>query len=236
MTPPIVIIIQDHDRFFVQGLKHILQMHFWEQGRTVNFAPITDGKTADLIIRSESTSWPIQMGGLWRFLYRNFPRVLIIRDRVSRERRPLPCCQNKLSVIRRHERPNVVIQRVAHLLDVRHSANLSCTCCTRILTPRQREVLQAISAELSPQQVASKLAIHVKTVSTHKTVAMRKLGFRHNHELYHWLRCGGLEFEIGRLPAVAYTAPDNRENRQEKHMGSFFDVVNLHYAHTDLIE
>lgn len=236
MTPSIVIVIQDRDQFLVQGLKHILQMHFGEQGRTVNFASLSGGETADLIIHDERTSWPIPTGYLWRFLHRDFPRVLTIRDRASRERKPLPCCQNKLSIITRDEHPNVVIQRVVHLLDVRSSVNLSCTCCTRVLSPREREVLQAISAELSPQQIASKLAIHVKTVSTHKTVAMRKLGFRHNHELYHWLRCGGLEFESGKVPATPYDMPNNRENRQENPVGSFFDAVNLLYTYADLIE
>lgn len=39
------------------------------------------------------------------------------------------------------------------------------------LTERQQEVLRAFAAGLSPQQVAEKLHISIKTVDTHKTVS-----------------------------------------------------------------
>jgi DNA-binding CsgD family transcriptional regulator len=60
------------------------------------------------------------------------------------------------------------------------------------LTPRERDVLQGISQELRPDEIASKLSLNVKTVSTHKLTAMRKLGFKRNGELYYWLLQGGL--------------------------------------------
>jgi CRISPR-associated protein Csx14 len=40
------------------------------------------------------------------------------------------------------------------------------------LTPRQKEVLEAFAAGLSPQEVADKLFISVKTVNSHKTVIL----------------------------------------------------------------
>ncbi|WP_261161540.1 LuxR C-terminal-related transcriptional regulator [Serratia fonticola] len=49
-----------------------------------------------------------------------------------------------------------------------------------------------MSEELTPDEIASKLSLNVKTVSTHKLTAMRKLGFKRNGELYYWLRQGGL--------------------------------------------
>lgn len=38
--------------------------------------------------------------------------------------------------------------------------------------------------------IAQSLGIGVKTVSSHKTRVMRKMGFERNNELYSWLRNG----------------------------------------------
>lgn len=63
------------------------------------------------------------------------------------------------------------------------------------LSPREREVLYLMSWETSPNQLGRILKLSPKTVSAHKRGAMRKLGFRRSHELYSWLRQGGLERE-----------------------------------------
>lgn len=64
------------------------------------------------------------------------------------------------------------------------AANTVSVCWHLHLTPRERDVLQGISQELTPEEIASKLSLNVKTVSTHKLTAMRKLGFKRNGELY----------------------------------------------------
>jgi DNA-binding NarL/FixJ family response regulator len=47
------------------------------------------------------------------------------------------------------------------------------------LTPRQREVLRLIAEGLGSRQIAQSLGIHVKTVDTHRTELMKRLGI-HN--------------------------------------------------------
>ena len=44
------------------------------------------------------------------------------------------------------------------------------------LTPRQREILQLIAEGLTTKAIASRLAISVKTVETHRTHFMDRLG------------------------------------------------------------
>lgn len=61
------------------------------------------------------------------------------------------------------------------------------------LTPRQSDVLQAFAAGLSPQEVADRLVITVKTVDAHKTVILDECrnawDLPHNEWLtYHFLR------------------------------------------------
>jgi DNA-binding NarL/FixJ family response regulator len=45
-----------------------------------------------------------------------------------------------------------------------------------VLTPRQREVLQLVAEGLSTKQIAGRLGLGVKTVETHRTELMERLG------------------------------------------------------------
>jgi DNA-binding NarL/FixJ family response regulator len=47
-----------------------------------------------------------------------------------------------------------------------------------VLTPRQREVLQLIAEGLSSKEIASRIGVSVKTVDTHRTELMERLGIR----------------------------------------------------------
>jgi DNA-binding NarL/FixJ family response regulator len=46
----------------------------------------------------------------------------------------------------------------------------------QVLTPRQREVLQLIAEGLSTKEIAARLDLGVKTIETHRTQLMEKLG------------------------------------------------------------
>jgi DNA-binding NarL/FixJ family response regulator len=45
-----------------------------------------------------------------------------------------------------------------------------------VLTPRQREVLQLIAEGLSTKEIAWRLGVSLKTVETHRTELMERLG------------------------------------------------------------
>lgn len=47
-----------------------------------------------------------------------------------------------------------------------------------LLTPRQREILQLIAEGHSTKQIASRLSLSVKTVESHRTLLMERLGIR----------------------------------------------------------
>ncbi len=61
-----------------------------------------------------------------------------------------------------------------------------------ILTTREREVLQRIAEGLSAKEVATALSISTKTVETHRTSVMRKLGLRKATELVRYAVRHGL--------------------------------------------
>ncbi|UBI66919.1 LuxR C-terminal-related transcriptional regulator [Serratia sp. HRI] len=61
------------------------------------------------------------------------------------------------------------------------------------MTRHEQDVMRYLACELPQATIARNLHLSVKTVSNHKQAAMRKLGFKRNAGLYHWLRMGGLK-------------------------------------------
>ena len=65
-----------------------------------------------------------------------------------------------------------------------------------LLTPREREVLQLLAEGLSNQEIAEQLSISVKTVETHRSNMMNKLGVSNKTELVKYaLRKGWASLE-----------------------------------------
>lgn len=62
-----------------------------------------------------------------------------------------------------------------------------CISSSSMLSPRQQDVVVCIKRGMALEEIARELNISIKTVSSHKTAIMRKMGFKRNHELYRWL-------------------------------------------------
>ncbi|WP_261237480.1 response regulator transcription factor [Serratia marcescens] len=60
------------------------------------------------------------------------------------------------------------------------------------LTQREHEVLCHLKQGKTHAGAANCLGIKVKTISSHKRAAMKKLNFRRTNELFHWMLQGGL--------------------------------------------
>ncbi len=60
------------------------------------------------------------------------------------------------------------------------------------LTPREHEVLFHLKQGKTPAGAAISMGVKVKTISSHKRAAMKKLNFRRTNELFHWMLQGGL--------------------------------------------
>ena len=60
------------------------------------------------------------------------------------------------------------------------------------LTPREREVVRLVAEGLSSRQVAERLGISVKTVETHRSNILRRLGVESVGELVRWAVRAGL--------------------------------------------
>lgn len=106
----------------------------------------------------------------------------------------LPVCFSESGKICRRIGIESLLVEVERVMTSPRSENLlrNCPRCSLTLSVRERQILQAITCELVPEQIAKVLKLSIKTISSHKRRAMEKLGFTHSNELYYWLRRGGL--------------------------------------------
>jgi len=95
-----------------------------------------------------------------------------------------------------------ISSQIAHIImkDYARVLKNSGMSSTEVLTPREREVLQLIAEGLSSDQIASRLFLSIKTVSTHRRKIMEKLKFDNLAELIKFaLREGMTSLDI-RIP------------------------------------
>ncbi|MBU5412420.1 response regulator transcription factor [Serratia ureilytica] len=196
MKKVIRVCIQDTNRFFALGIQHILLSHFQLQGLGVCFVSEKESVGADLVFCSVPTKgWPLQL-----CLHSESEKTVFIAIRATKSEKVTKCFRERGSLWRRAH-PGALLTLVKEGMNVQENpvASECCPCCmSQALTKREREVMHCMSWELTPKTLQQYLNISPKTVSAHKRAVMRKLGFRRNSELYHWLRLGGLN-QIMRL-------------------------------------
>ncbi|MGQ6547468.1 response regulator transcription factor [Serratia sp. IR-2025] len=175
MNSRIVIALWGKNFYFLQGIRHLFERYFYTLGVSPQFISsecgrILDLYVADLIVKS-NVSW--RGDGYQRY-------QIFIRKNIE----GVTYQQGEIGL---NDKPEAVMQLLDRLFDVQLNNNATCVPDYEKITRREREVLQAIAAGLSPTQIARKLQISTKTVSAHKQASMRKLGFQRSHDLYHWL-------------------------------------------------
>lgn len=184
MKSHVTVAIIDNNRYFAQGLRYLLTRYMASRGKSVSFLPPTHRALADLVFQADNVHFP-----MYYHPFDNNGRQRVIRIRECRE----ATAPRAEGVISRRDPTQALQQQLESqpaVLSHRPRRN-----GPMVLTNRERQVLMAIKHAMIPVQIARYLNLSVKTVSTHKLAAMRKLGFRRNAELYQWLRQGGLDLK-----------------------------------------
>lgn len=104
---------------------------------------------------------------------------------------------NKSNILYRHQSVSLILQLMENALISLQKAPVKSPQTAAILphaslTQRECEVLHQLKQGKAPACVATSLGIKVKTISSHKRAAMRKLNFKRSSELLHWMIQGGL--------------------------------------------
>ncbi|VEA61134.1 Spore germination protein gerE [Serratia plymuthica] len=193
MKKVITVCILDANRFFALGIQQILLLYFQRQGQGVCFVGENEAACADLVFWSVRKAWPLQL------CQHCVPERAVVPVYIAVRAMPpgkTSRCLREQGSLWRRARPQTLLSLVEEGLKAQGNPVLPalCPCCmSRSLTEREREVMSCMSREMGLKDLPRHLNISHKTVSSHKRSVMRKLGFRRNAELYHWLRLGGLD-------------------------------------------
>lgn len=176
MKTSIAIALHDTNIFFLQGMRHILDDYFLAKGMSVRFTPANSGHRANLIVNS-AFPW----GGEKKTI-----KITVIHEHFWGD------CIYLQGMINRNEKPAAIVSLLDKLLTPAgiHTKRGETTLIR--FTSREQEVLLKISAQLPLSQIARKMQLSVKTVSSHKHSAMRKLKLTSNQELYDWMLQSGM--------------------------------------------
>jgi DNA-binding CsgD family transcriptional regulator len=196
MKSHISVAIQDSNRFFALGIQHILQLYFQAKGCTWSLVPAVSEITIDLMVLAKPADWAKQPCRLWERQGSRLLGTIVVQENIIDCTKSTKPYEKELNILGRREKPDALMCLLEEMygqacLQPWASEKLSTDRYLQ-LTPRERQVLQGICRELTPNQIAKRLSLSVKTVSTHKLTAMRKLGFKRSSELYYWLLQGGL--------------------------------------------
>lgn len=201
MKNKISISLNDHDSYFLAGLRYALIEYFADLRTQVDFFSGYSSDKPDIIFQ-----------GLYRGeksdICLHFPAdapqplYFVIRDKTDRHFTTPIRCIAKSSTLYRSQSINDMLEMVKLAMRLRSpqpETALHCPACHRPgLSERERQVLYYLGQGINQAQTASILQLKVKTVHSHKRSAMQKLNFTRTSELFHWLLQGGLTLNLNR--------------------------------------
>ncbi|EPM1538075.1 helix-turn-helix transcriptional regulator [Serratia ureilytica] len=191
--------ILDPNRFLAQGIKQLLVAYLHARGITVRFVGKHNAGRADLVFLSVSKSQPALLCLQSSEPSPPAPMYIALQAAPRGEAfSPWGTCVRVLGCLGSRAQSTallgLVAQALQHLEDRVTTLSQYCPQCVNTnLTEREVEVMYCMARGIAQKQLSQRLHISIKTVSAHKRSVMRKLGFRRNAELYHWLWLGGLE-------------------------------------------
>ncbi|MGQ6007897.1 response regulator transcription factor [Serratia sp. IR-2025] len=197
MESTITLAFIDNDRFFIEGLQRLLLAYFSRRGMRVQLLAAAQAHRADMVFQSVERDWQARF--CLCSVSGSRPINFALREPGDTRWRDKPRCISEAGVIFRNDSPGSVVGQLDLALAGMAARAYGgearrCHWCERQrITRREQDVMRYLACELPQTTIARNLHLSVKTVSNHKQAAMRKLGFKRNVDLYHWLRMGGLK-------------------------------------------
>lgn len=196
MIRPLSIMIIDSDRYFSHGLGLGLQLFFNSRQQQIHLLDKAqiDEKIDIVFFGDVVTSSP------WLYQLRQRkcrPIMFFIKEHGRNKNQLKPrthCDKCNTKALYRHQPLHVLYAQLDNVLfspDMPTLASDHDCSCMYPLTSREEEVLRCIHMGMNGHDTGAYLHISNKTANAHKQNAMRKLNFRCNQELYHWLLQGG---------------------------------------------
>ncbi|HGM5456453.1 TPA: helix-turn-helix transcriptional regulator [Serratia marcescens] len=189
--------IIDDDKFYTSGLAIALSDYLGSINITAHIYPLPFKEiTADIIFQGIRCGTLVARENLAR-RSDSEKFYFVIVDRKDTHLKHLYKGVEKSSILYRHQSIGCVLQLIGNSLfpppnTSEKTLKTSQFSLYESLTPREQEVLYHLKQGKTHTGVATCLGIKVKTISSHKRAAMRKLNFKRTSELLHWMIQGGL--------------------------------------------
>lgn len=175
----IKVFISDDDKFFAQGLTHILCHYFNEQGIFVDVHRTLDSNVHYCLAF-------IGVNNLSQYLY---ARKMIGADTVFAIQPEIELILNRyegeVKTLQRKQPVSTLLQQIEEV-DISPHRWVQIRL-PRSLSVREKTVLHYYAIGYTNIKIGELLGIHQKTVSAHKVKAMNKLNFKHKGEFRRWL-------------------------------------------------
>lgn len=191
------VLIMDRDVYFMAGLRAMVSDLLLEKNIDVQFIerPLP-GLYVDIDFQAIGYGMTVDV---CRSLKPGVlpPLLFLIQDQRDMRLSPKIQIGKQSGTLYRYQPIDVVNSMLEEAIAVQRAqpVHTKLDAFTQLLTLREREVLSYLRQGKSHEETANVMSLHVKTVSSHKRSAMRKLNFKRNHELFHWLLQGGLTTE-----------------------------------------
>ncbi|MBC3211573.1 helix-turn-helix transcriptional regulator [Serratia fonticola] len=195
----IKVLIIDKDSYFIAGLRRVISDFYRDKDITLQFIDRhVAGFSADIIFQAFDYG---VMFNVWRHLSSGMPTplVFLIRDQRNSLLSHLFQSVRKSGTLYRNQPIDVVKSMLEEAIFMQECQPAKTTLDTQGFTLRESEVLRYLRQGKSHEETAHVMRLNVKTVSGYKRSAMRKLNFKRNQELFHWLLQGGLSNSGGEM-------------------------------------
>lgn len=193
----LTIAIIDDDNFYIAGLIMALSTYFKNKNRKVKFIlGHSLAEPADITFQAIRCGTFIDPRSQ-HHATSGKPHYFAIVDNRDSHLQHLYRHVEKNNVFYRHQSVKTLLQLIEKKLVLsqpftgKHLAEEQ-VFLREPLTLREHEVLCHLKQGKTHASAANCLGIKVKTISSHKRAAMKKLNFRRTNELFHWMLRGGL--------------------------------------------
>ncbi|MFL4422392.1 LuxR C-terminal-related transcriptional regulator [Serratia marcescens] len=183
------IVIIDDDKFYASGLAIVLEKYLNSIGQSTVFSfHYPCKKKADIVfqaIRCGTVIVPRNPSSMRN----DKPLYVAIAEIKDAHLKHLYKKINKNNILYRHQSEGIAFQLMENILSkqLMQRTPVKAQPNQTSFTQREREVLHLIKQGKTLTCMSACLGINVKTISAHKRNAMKKLNFKRNQELFHWL-------------------------------------------------
>lgn len=183
VTNQIKICINLHNKYFSLGLKSIINAYFDDRGILTNFInELDEGTRADILFCDASPYNPqLACAKISRY-----SRVFTFEYGLNTLIKKPYSCGCRDAIFSYDTPPDIITRKLAEILVFPVEEKSPCLIST--LSKREKQVLDYIAQGVKSQRISDVLLISIKTLSTHKMNAMKKLKINTSTGLYYWLK------------------------------------------------